>query len=184
MKVKRVCIAVRNAYQVPETYSIDDLYQDVMFRFWKALRRYRGEASLTTVIHRIAVNQLIDQGRKEGWCKNPSRSKTENRGGDTHVEEDFVTKPRRGHRETGQYDGAERELQTIFVHELQETWTDTDHFVWDRYLAGEKLADTAAILAITPQAVSNRRKRLINKTRKLVEAGTTTTALTQTRATA
>ncbi|MEP7000013.1 MAG: sigma-70 family RNA polymerase sigma factor [bacterium] len=42
-----------------------DLTQDVFVRAWEALPQFRGEAKLTTWLHRIAVNALLMQRRSE-----------------------------------------------------------------------------------------------------------------------
>ncbi|MEO8624800.1 MAG: RNA polymerase sigma factor, partial [bacterium] len=42
-----------------------DLTQDVFVRAWEALPQFRGDAKLTTWLHRIAVNALLMQRRSE-----------------------------------------------------------------------------------------------------------------------
>ncbi|MEM9917290.1 MAG: RNA polymerase sigma factor [Bacteroidota bacterium] len=43
----------------------EDLYQEVLINIWKALKRFRGEASLTTYLYRIVINTAITFNRKE-----------------------------------------------------------------------------------------------------------------------
>ena len=42
-----------------------ELTQDTFVRAWEALPRFRAEASLTTWLHRIAVNALLERRRSE-----------------------------------------------------------------------------------------------------------------------
>jgi RNA polymerase sigma-70 factor (ECF subfamily) len=42
-----------------------DLTQDVFVRAWEALPQFRGDAKLTTWLHRIAVNAMLMQRRSE-----------------------------------------------------------------------------------------------------------------------
>lgn len=48
---------------VPER---DDLTQDVFLALHRALPRFRGEARLTTLIHRIAINKAYEYLRRQG----------------------------------------------------------------------------------------------------------------------
>jgi RNA polymerase sigma-70 factor (ECF subfamily) len=43
-----------------------DLTQDTFVRAWEALPRFRADASLTTWLHRIAVNAMLERRRGEG----------------------------------------------------------------------------------------------------------------------
>ena len=45
------------------TVHARELTQDVFVRAWKALPEFRGEANITTWLHRIAVNALLTQRR-------------------------------------------------------------------------------------------------------------------------
>jgi RNA polymerase sigma-70 factor (ECF subfamily) len=40
-----------------------DAAQDVFVRAWRAIGRFRGEASLSTWLHRIALNVITDTGQ-------------------------------------------------------------------------------------------------------------------------
>lgn len=44
----------------------DDVTQDVFFALHRALPRFRGEARLTTLIHRIAINKACEHLRRQG----------------------------------------------------------------------------------------------------------------------
>lgn len=39
--------------------------QDVFVRVWERLRQFRGESSFATWVHRLCVNQLLEQRRKD-----------------------------------------------------------------------------------------------------------------------
>jgi RNA polymerase sigma-70 factor (ECF subfamily) len=47
---------------VPER---DDLTQDVFLALHRALHRFRGEARLTTLVHRIAINKAVEYLRRQ-----------------------------------------------------------------------------------------------------------------------
>ena len=42
-----------------------ELVQDTFIHAWEALPRFRGESSLTTWLHRIAVNALLERSRRD-----------------------------------------------------------------------------------------------------------------------
>ncbi len=42
-----------------------ELVQDTFIRAWEALPRFRGESSLTTWLHRIAVNAMLERRRRD-----------------------------------------------------------------------------------------------------------------------
>jgi RNA polymerase sigma-70 factor (ECF subfamily) len=42
-----------------------ELVQDTFIKAWEALPRFRGEASLTTWLHRIAVNAMLERRRRD-----------------------------------------------------------------------------------------------------------------------
>ena len=42
-----------------------ELVQDTFIHAWEALARFRGESSLTTWLHRIAVNALLERRRRD-----------------------------------------------------------------------------------------------------------------------
>ena len=45
-------------------HDAEDLAQEVFFKAYKGLKRFRGEAGLSTWLHRITVNTNIDRQRK------------------------------------------------------------------------------------------------------------------------
>ncbi|MEZ4700223.1 MAG: sigma-70 family RNA polymerase sigma factor [Rhodothermales bacterium] len=53
---------------IGRTEEVDDVVQDVFVRFYESLDRYRGDASLTTYLKRIAVNRSLDAlRRRKRW---------------------------------------------------------------------------------------------------------------------
>jgi RNA polymerase sigma-70 factor (ECF subfamily) len=48
-----------------DAVQANELTQDVFIRAWKALPEFRGEADITTWLHRIAVNAMLQQRRGE-----------------------------------------------------------------------------------------------------------------------
>lgn len=48
-----------------EPARAEDLYQDICLAVWKALPRWRQQASLRTFVYRIAHNRGINHGRRE-----------------------------------------------------------------------------------------------------------------------
>jgi RNA polymerase sigma-70 factor (ECF subfamily) len=49
--------------------AADELTQDVFVRVWQKLRTFRGEASFTTWLHRLAVNVIIERFRTLGTAR-------------------------------------------------------------------------------------------------------------------
>jgi RNA polymerase sigma-70 factor (ECF subfamily) len=45
-------------------YSLNDLYQDVIYNLWKAWPRFREECSVGTWVYRITLNTCISELRK------------------------------------------------------------------------------------------------------------------------
>jgi RNA polymerase sigma-70 factor (ECF subfamily) len=48
-----------------EPVEARELLQDTFVHAWEALARFRGDASLTTWLHRIAVNTLLERRRRD-----------------------------------------------------------------------------------------------------------------------
>jgi RNA polymerase sigma-70 factor, ECF subfamily len=49
--------------------AADELTQDVFVRVWQKLSTFRGEASFTTWLHRLAVNVIIERFRTLGTAR-------------------------------------------------------------------------------------------------------------------
>ena len=49
--------------------AADELTQDVFVRVWQKLATFRGEASFTTWLHRLAVNVIIERFRTLGTAR-------------------------------------------------------------------------------------------------------------------
>ena len=49
--------------------AADELTQDVFVRLWQKLSTFRGEASFTTWLHRLAVNVIIERFRTLGTAR-------------------------------------------------------------------------------------------------------------------
>jgi RNA polymerase sigma-70 factor (ECF subfamily) len=49
--------------------AADELTQDVFVRVWQKLGTFRGEASFTTWLHRLAVNVIIERFRTLGTAR-------------------------------------------------------------------------------------------------------------------
>lgn len=53
------------AYRLTRDWSAaEDIAQDAFLRLWKAAPRYRPEARVTTLLHRIVVNLCLDAAKK------------------------------------------------------------------------------------------------------------------------
>ena len=50
---------------VGEPTEAQELVQDTFIHAWEALPRFRGESSLTTWLHRIAVNAMLERRRRD-----------------------------------------------------------------------------------------------------------------------
>lgn len=61
---------VRNlARRMAGPEAADELTQDVFVRLWQKLSTFRGEASFTTWLHRLAVNVIIERFRTLGTAR-------------------------------------------------------------------------------------------------------------------
>lgn len=60
-----ICQRTISKYRASSVYSWEDLRQDVLIKFGKWLSGYRHEASLKTVLVKIAINQLVDVSRRK-----------------------------------------------------------------------------------------------------------------------
>lgn len=60
-RVYALCLRMaRNAH------AAEELTQDVFVRTWERLGSFRGESQFTTWLHRLAVNVVLQEGRKKG----------------------------------------------------------------------------------------------------------------------
>lgn len=142
--------------QVPY-YSWEDLKQDVMIKFGRWLWRYRYEASLKTILRRIAKNQLIDVLRQPG---SQSLSLEDLLPAEDGIEFE-VPSP-----------AALTNIQdSLQVEEWLEVLTDDERvlFIW-HHLEGRSLAGFARERGVTRQAIDRRWLRILNKLRPLVGA--------------
>jgi RNA polymerase sigma-70 factor (ECF subfamily) len=49
-----------------DAQAAEELTQDVFVRAWERLGSFRGESQFTTWLHRLAVNVVLQEGRKKG----------------------------------------------------------------------------------------------------------------------
>jgi RNA polymerase sigma-70 factor (ECF subfamily) len=49
-----------------DAHAAEELTQDVFVRAWERLGSFRGESKFTTWLHRLAVNVVLQEGRKKG----------------------------------------------------------------------------------------------------------------------
>lgn len=47
-----------------DSAAASDLMQDVFVKLWEKIDSYRGESAFSTWLHRLAVNTVLDQGRR------------------------------------------------------------------------------------------------------------------------
>jgi len=59
-RVHALCVRL-----VGEPTEARELVQDTFIKAWEALPRFRGDASLTTWLHRIAVNAMLERRRSD-----------------------------------------------------------------------------------------------------------------------
>ncbi|HSS21745.1 MAG TPA: hypothetical protein VLL54_16855 [Pyrinomonadaceae bacterium] len=59
------CRRAFDRYSQPYYNTWQDLQQAVLFRFWRWLPGYRGEAKRREVLYRIAINELIAAAREQ-----------------------------------------------------------------------------------------------------------------------
>lgn len=53
-RIKRIC-----RYYAPDADEQKDIYQEILVNIWKSLETFRGEASMSTWLYRIAVNTSL-----------------------------------------------------------------------------------------------------------------------------
>jgi len=55
---------------VKDTQTAEDLTQDIFIKIYKKLKSFRGEASVSTWVYKIATNAYLDYVRSSGYKKN------------------------------------------------------------------------------------------------------------------
>lgn len=151
-------ICRRLASKAPPYYSWEDLKQDVFIKFGRWLWRYRYDASLKTVLRKIAVNQLIDVRRPQGA---QSLSLEDLLPPEYGLEFDVPAPQALADVED---DLQVREWLAALTREQREL------FVW-HHLEGHSLADFARERGVTRQAIDRRWLRILKKLRPLVGVG-------------
>ncbi len=91
---------------------VDDLAQEVFLRLHRSLPSFRGEALLTTYLHRIVVNVAHDEWKRRKRQDERSTSLSD----DTFLWEERLAHP----APNAEQQLAERELQTQVEEELQK----------------------------------------------------------------
>jgi RNA polymerase sigma factor (sigma-70 family) len=139
-------------------YSWEDLKQDVTMKFGRWLWRYRYEASLKTVLTRIAWNQLIDMRRRPGEQSIPLGALLPD-ADDFELE---VPAPR-----------ALADIEdSLQVQEWLGALSDDERALFTRHhLEGRSLADLARERGVSRQAVDKQWHRILAKLRPLVGVG-------------
>lgn len=118
-----------------------DLYQEIIIQLWRAFPNFRGEASLSTYIYRIALNTAITRMRKEKRRKNP-------------VPIDQVVL-----RHTESKDGLFEE-QLASLYRYIETLNDLDKGIILLYLEDKSHEEIAGIIGISKTNVGTRISRI------------------------
>ncbi|HEX8283671.1 MAG TPA: sigma-70 family RNA polymerase sigma factor [Pyrinomonadaceae bacterium] len=150
-------ICQRLATKAPPYYSWEDLKQDVFIKFGRWFWRYRFEASLKTVLRKIALNQLIDVRRPQGA---QSLSLEDLLPPEYGIEFDVPAPQALADVEDNLQVG---EWLAALTGEQREL------FVW-YHLEGRSLADFARERGVSRQAVDRRWLRILKKLRPLVGA--------------
>lgn len=124
----------------------EDVAQEVFIRLHKALPKFRGEAQLSTYIHRIAVNlsltELKKQQRRRKWQLPFNR--------ETTVQTNRITE---------EDQQARKDLKDVIDLALQQIDPDFRAVVVLRLVQGYSLKETAHILNIPEGTVASRLAR-------------------------
>lgn len=129
-----------------EGAAAEDVAQEVFIRLHKALPKFRGDAQLSTYIHRIAVNlsitELKKQQRRRKWQLPFNR--------ETTVQTNRITE---------EDQQARKDLKDLIDLALQQIDADFRAVVVLRLVQGYSLKETAKILNIPEGTVASRLAR-------------------------
>jgi len=148
-------VCKRLTTNAPPYYSWEDLKQDVFIKFGRWLWRYRHEASLKTVLRKIARNQLIDVLRPQG--------------AQSLSLEDLLPAEYGIELEIPAPQALADVQDDLQVKEWLAALTESQGqlFIW-HHLEGRSLADFARERGVTRQAIDRQWLRILNKLRPLV----------------
>lgn len=120
--------------------DIEDMYQEILLQLWRSFDSFKGDASVSTWIYKVAFNTAMTYVRKTVKQRELNES----------VAALFKTdaQPASEH--------CQSELLKQFVHTLG----DTDATILMMYLDGLPAADMAEVIGISANGVSARVKRI------------------------
>lgn len=146
--VEQYALSVRKTVigMLGEGAAAEDVAQEVFIRLHKALPKFRGDAQLSTYIHRIAVNlsltELKKQQRRRKWQLPFNRETTV-----------------QSHQIKGEDQQARKDLKDLIDLALQQIDADFRAVVVLRLVQGYSLKETADILNIPAGTVASRLAR-------------------------
>lgn len=168
-RLDAICKGLLRKYKVPaELLSWQDLSQTVFLKYWSALKEYRGDAAVETVIYKIARNEVVDFWRRmKHYDVKDSQASKEN------ADDDFSASLKerqqaKAFRQSNFNFVAELNDRHVLLSELVAVLTPAElALVRERFEFGKTATEIAEERGVKRQAVS---KRLIRIQRKLRSA--------------
>jgi RNA polymerase sigma factor (sigma-70 family) len=167
-KLDLACRCLFRDYRVPWYYTPEDLASEVKVNFMECLPEYRGDVKLEDFLYRIARNQLISVCRRKERDRFVESERNEE--SDALDEGDFTARLKRGYRETSRNLVADQADQAILFKELTSPLSNAARSLCEQ-LDGDTPTDIAEELGVSRQAVSQRRDRIYDQMRMILEEG-------------
>jgi RNA polymerase sigma factor (sigma-70 family) len=167
-KLDLACRRLFRDYRVPWYYTPEDLASQVKVNFIESLPEYRGDVKIEDFLYGIARNQLISICRRKERDRFVELDRNEE--SDAPDEGDFTARLKRGYRETSRNLVADQADQAILFKELTSPLNDAALSLCEQ-LDGDTPTDIAEELGVSRQAVSQRRDRIYDQMRMILEDG-------------
>lgn len=117
-----------------------DLYQETLLQLWKASKRFRGEASFTTFMYKVALNVALSFNKKSKRIRTTSLEEGQM--------QSKIEKPKESY-----------EILYLIIKKLPET----DRMIISLHLDGYKNREVAEIIGVTSNHVNVKIHRIKEK---------------------
>jgi RNA polymerase sigma-70 factor (ECF subfamily) len=140
----------------------EDVVQDTYIRLFTHLEEFRGESSLTTWLSRIAINEALGRARKRRLVSSLPPA-------DSAASADIIPFPRQASSEDPEKTMAQREIQQVVEHAIDELPNPFRIVFVARVMEGMSVEATADLLELNTITVKTRLHRARKMLRESVE---------------